>query len=384
MIANISPSFMSYEDTLNTLKYADRAKQIKTVVKRNVLNVEYHISNYRNIINNLRGEIGTLRDQLKAERNGGNMKLLNTSDADFLPRLPPSAGTPKSGRKGVRQDDLKKKQLEMNIHFEKEATIRKKILELEKETEQLAFNLFRKELDIKKIDSSDRNKIEEEKGGVQLIRNQIDQNNIETQDLQEQLEKLERERSSMLRSMKNDLDTNNSIEAMYNQHLLNLKDMEFLRKEKQAQFHIKQKEMYIGHLKNQLALRDKIIKEKLGQSITNFLMQDIMTIKDIESMSHEILLPTINSSASKGSLGADSIENYNSYSDDNDYAANSSFHKNKNKNKYLSDKSPYSLPKIKVERNIIENMQHKRKYNNMLKNKRKNDQYGNGKILTYL
>ena len=51
MIANISPAFTAYEDTLNTLKYADRAKQIKTIVKRNVLNVEFHISNYTKIIN---------------------------------------------------------------------------------------------------------------------------------------------------------------------------------------------------------------------------------------------------------------------------------------------------------------------------------------------
>lgn len=61
MIANISPAFSAYEDTLNTLKYADRAKQIKTIVKRNVLNVEFHISNYTKIINQLREEILNLR-----------------------------------------------------------------------------------------------------------------------------------------------------------------------------------------------------------------------------------------------------------------------------------------------------------------------------------
>ncbi len=64
MITNISPAFTAYEDTLNTLKYADRAKQIKTVVKRNVLNVEFHISNYTKIINQLREEILSLRNQL--------------------------------------------------------------------------------------------------------------------------------------------------------------------------------------------------------------------------------------------------------------------------------------------------------------------------------
>ena len=50
MIANISPSDKCYEDTHNTLKYANRAKNIKTNATRNVLNVEYHVSKYTQII----------------------------------------------------------------------------------------------------------------------------------------------------------------------------------------------------------------------------------------------------------------------------------------------------------------------------------------------
>lgn len=46
MIANISPGHSCFEDTHNTLKYANRAKNIKTQVDRNVLNVQYHISKY--------------------------------------------------------------------------------------------------------------------------------------------------------------------------------------------------------------------------------------------------------------------------------------------------------------------------------------------------
>ena len=64
MIACISPSSSSYEDSLNTLKYANRAKNIKTHLKRNVLNVKYHISKYTKIIENLRTEILDLRDKL--------------------------------------------------------------------------------------------------------------------------------------------------------------------------------------------------------------------------------------------------------------------------------------------------------------------------------
>ena len=56
MIANISSAESSFEETLNTLKYANRAKNIKSNVQRNVLNVNYHISEYVQLINNLRGK----------------------------------------------------------------------------------------------------------------------------------------------------------------------------------------------------------------------------------------------------------------------------------------------------------------------------------------
>ena len=68
MIANVSPSINTFDDTYNTLKYANRAKNIKTVVSRNVLNAQYHISNYVNIINGLKKEVNQLKKQLQLQR----------------------------------------------------------------------------------------------------------------------------------------------------------------------------------------------------------------------------------------------------------------------------------------------------------------------------
>mmetsp|Transcript_13963 Transcript_13963/g.13571 ORF Transcript_13963/g.13571 Transcript_13963/m.13571 type:complete len:89 (-) Transcript_13963:373-639(-) len=62
-----------------------------------------------------------------------------------------------------------------------------------------------------------------------------------------------------------------ALDVLYNQHLLNLKQIDFKRKENRADFHIRQRDNYIAHLKEQLSIRDKIIKEKLGVSITNFM-----------------------------------------------------------------------------------------------------------------
>ncbi len=65
-----------------------------------------------------------------------------------------------------------------------------------------------------------------------------------------------------------------AIDVIYNQHLLNLKSIDIKRKENRADFHIKQRDNYIAHLKEQLSIRDRIIKDKLGLSITNFMKDD--------------------------------------------------------------------------------------------------------------
>ena len=80
MIANVSPSINTFDDTYNTLKYANRAKNIKTVVTRNVLNAQYHISNYVNIINNLKNEISQLRQQLISKNKNSINEAINNSN----------------------------------------------------------------------------------------------------------------------------------------------------------------------------------------------------------------------------------------------------------------------------------------------------------------
>uniref|UniRef100_A0A672UIB0 Kinesin-like protein n=1 Tax=Strigops habroptila TaxID=2489341 RepID=A0A672UIB0_STRHB len=57
MIAAISPSSMFYDDTYNTLKYANRAKDIKSSLKSNVVSLDSHISQYVKICNEQKKEV---------------------------------------------------------------------------------------------------------------------------------------------------------------------------------------------------------------------------------------------------------------------------------------------------------------------------------------
>ena len=76
MIANISPASTQLEETLNTLKYASRAKNIKTKVVSNKKMVSIHIAEYKNIINDLRSEIDELKSKL-SEANANHASKIN-------------------------------------------------------------------------------------------------------------------------------------------------------------------------------------------------------------------------------------------------------------------------------------------------------------------
>lgn len=69
MIANIAPSSNTYEDTYNTLRYATRAKKIKSNAKKNV-SCEMHVAGYIKIVEEQKKEIDLLKSRLAALENG--------------------------------------------------------------------------------------------------------------------------------------------------------------------------------------------------------------------------------------------------------------------------------------------------------------------------
>ncbi|XP_066545982.1 kinesin-like protein KIF19 [Amia ocellicauda] len=65
MIAHISPASMNFEESRTTLIYADRAKNIRTKVKRNLLRVTFHMTQYSSIVAELRREIERLQAKVQ-------------------------------------------------------------------------------------------------------------------------------------------------------------------------------------------------------------------------------------------------------------------------------------------------------------------------------
>ncbi len=133
MIANISPSIQTFEDTRNTLSYANRAKNIKTSVQRNVVNVQYHISNYDQIIKNLKNEIQDLKIQL-AKKDFSLNNIIPTKAQDVKNEAKDSI--PKqviNTNNSVNNLYFEKSVSELKTHCEEELVLKQKIIDQEQE-----------------------------------------------------------------------------------------------------------------------------------------------------------------------------------------------------------------------------------------------------------
>ncbi|CAL9751325.1 unnamed protein product [Musa acuminata subsp. burmannicoides] len=79
MVATISPADDQYHHTINTLKYADRAKEIKTQVHKNIGTVHTHVADYQRMIDSLQIEVSRLRKELAEKESQLSIKQVETA-----------------------------------------------------------------------------------------------------------------------------------------------------------------------------------------------------------------------------------------------------------------------------------------------------------------
>lgn len=84
MIATISPAGIQYHHTINTLKYADRAKEIKTHIQKNIGTIDTHVSDYQRMIESLQVEVGRLKKELAVKESQLSTKPTEKTSDDEL------------------------------------------------------------------------------------------------------------------------------------------------------------------------------------------------------------------------------------------------------------------------------------------------------------
>uniref|UniRef100_A0A3Q3AJ80 Kinesin-like protein n=1 Tax=Kryptolebias marmoratus TaxID=37003 RepID=A0A3Q3AJ80_KRYMA len=123
MIAHISPASTAFEESRNTLTYADRAKSIRTRVKKNLINVSYHIAQYTNIISDLRCEIQRLKKKIPEQ---ASCQL--SSDRADIRNVQAEVQAHSSQQSRAEMDQLRQQLLDA---FRQQMEIRKSLIELE-------------------------------------------------------------------------------------------------------------------------------------------------------------------------------------------------------------------------------------------------------------
>ncbi|NXS49960.1 KI18B protein, partial [Balaeniceps rex] len=119
MIAAVSPSALAYEDTYNTLKYANRAKEIKLSPKSNVLSFDSHISQYTVICEQLTAELADLRAKLRAYEEAAQ-EAENRVPASLAPLSLSAEAVPKTclALDDQRENDGEQQELEAALPVE--------------------------------------------------------------------------------------------------------------------------------------------------------------------------------------------------------------------------------------------------------------------------
>ena len=319
MIANVSPSINTFDDTYNTLKYANRAKNIKTVVTRNVLNAQYHISNYVNIINNLKNEIWQLRQQLisknknsinetinnsnnniensnNKEKNNINQNTIFKNEENYIENIKELKELCKS-QTAIKQKILATKneinKLSELYDINKDiSTINNGISYIIKQTDNNVNNILtpKKDENLKNIDNNTNQILddENEKGSkLNILKNKIEnmqKSLILEQNKYKEIESLFDKIISISNNKFNYSDIQNDIfniiikNGSYKNQLIENKFNILLNKVKQDI-----RNDYIEELERQIEYRDNIIKEfniNISNSKLSTLMKDLETLKN--------------------------------------------------------------------------------------------------------
>lgn len=166
MIACVSPAAISYDETVNTLKYAMRARKIEKKITKNIREVDVHISQYKDIIDSLKSEIEQLKQIIKEQQTiilKGNT-IYDTKEGDEYSKDKESELNEKNY---IKHKKLKSSEKKDNNTFQNEFESPEKIVKdlsiMKKSTESI--DLFKnKELKVYQSDNMINTKMKNENG----------------------------------------------------------------------------------------------------------------------------------------------------------------------------------------------------------------------------
>ncbi|KAH8095176.1 hypothetical protein JL720_2454 [Aureococcus anophagefferens] len=282
MIANISASNASFEETLNTLKYANRAKNIKTDVKRNVLEVNHHISEYVSLIQNLRNEVTVLKQQLANSTTGPGGAVLEDLPLDALLDAPRASAPARVAKTpGADKAALKEMKAWMQENFRERMQLRRTLIELEDQNVQNSIEIGKRQIIVADWNAS---RVQTPKAGPSgdRLRKAIEKNGRTKGETKKRLRENEKGAERFHAELRNDRRVTSDerrellelmYRAVYRIGNLELGNMQLEQAQVIHSSVVKGKDLTIQKLQLQLLMRDKVIAQQ----------RDILKANDLDS-----------------------------------------------------------------------------------------------------
>ncbi|CAN7939357.1 unnamed protein product, partial [Ixodes hexagonus] len=116
MVAHISPASAHYDESRNTLVFAERARNITNKVRINMVDVSHHVKQYQSIITELRQEIQKLQDRIE-ENDASKEDALNERN--------------QQNEKADMDREIRQMRAALVDSFNKQMEVRRKMMEID-------------------------------------------------------------------------------------------------------------------------------------------------------------------------------------------------------------------------------------------------------------
>ncbi|XP_076447209.1 kinesin-like protein KIF19 [Babylonia areolata] len=288
MIAHISPASTQFEESRNTLVYADRAKHIKTKVRRNVTDVAYHIAQYTNIISELREEINVLRSRIQ-DQGPRSLSIANIQAVQ---------SEVMGSRLEVDREEVNRYKEQLLTSFKDQMELRRTLMELTNASMEISLETSRNQIIITEWESnkdrqagelavlnSDNKYLDEEKalelagGGERVDPEEVQVARDELKVLHDEKHKTERVITTVQKELEtaqnkthklaemipmrvSGVDQQEIMRLLCKVHQLEIENMESQSASLLRDFQIKKKDMVISRLRHHHNLTDDIIRRQ--------------------------------------------------------------------------------------------------------------------------
>ena len=366
MISTISQALIAFDETMFTLQYANRAKNLKVNIKKNIAEkVDIRINKYDEFIQNIKEEIVDIKKNILEQDNAinnnisdiniannyiNNIKYTDKNNNDLI-----NLNLNNKKKEKNNNFDLKEKEKENEIdkiiremleHFDQEIKLKRKIIEKENIIEDLKNELSRQEYEIlhaakinlhylKKQLQAKREDIAEKQN--KMIKGYIKQNELNSK---------RKEFQKIISNLANKEQNNPEFYKLYNVYKYNINLLDNMNIEHKKYINIlesKRKDKKIEGLIEQLDLRDQFIRNAYYQFEKNDIEFKYKNPKLISSNQLENIpyRPKIIKITPSTSIDNFSFRNLIKKTDDD----NSSL--SNNKSKIIEDSGKEKIKKIK-------------------------------------